>query len=144
MDVLVTGGAGFIGSFLCGRLISPGCFVTILDNLDPQVHPNGVPFYIPSNAKLVVANVCDTDALGSEIEGAGISASFRKGDIRHCLADITRAEELLGFKPWVSWEEGLGEFFEWARSDLYVDRSGQAEAEPRRFGLVRQGRGRLF
>ncbi len=109
MNVLVTGGAGFIGSFLCERLISLGCFATILNNLDPQFHPNGVPSYIPSDAKLVVANVCDTDALGSEIEGAESSGSSKKG-----------------------------------QSDLYVDHSGQVEAELSRFGLVRQGRERLF
>jgi dTDP-L-rhamnose 4-epimerase len=36
--VLITGGAGFIGSRLALRLISEGCRVTVLDSLSPQVH----------------------------------------------------------------------------------------------------------
>ncbi len=66
-----------------------------------------------------------------------ISGQFRKGDIRHCSADIAKAGKLLGFEPRVSWEEGLAELIEWAGSNLFVDRSAQAEAELRKFGLVR-------
>ena len=40
MKVLVTGGAGFIGSFIVDELPRRGHQVRIFDNLDPQVHPN--------------------------------------------------------------------------------------------------------
>ena len=36
--ILVTGGAGFIGSFIVDKLIAEGHEVRILDNLEPQVH----------------------------------------------------------------------------------------------------------
>ncbi len=39
--VLVTGGAGFIGSFVVDRLVDRGHDVTVLDSLDPQVHGGG-------------------------------------------------------------------------------------------------------
>ncbi len=44
--VLITGGAGFIGSHLADRLLQAGYQVRLLDNLDPQVHPHGRPAYL--------------------------------------------------------------------------------------------------
>jgi dTDP-L-rhamnose 4-epimerase len=38
--ILITGGAGFIGSNLALRLAGQGCQVTVLDNLSPQIHGN--------------------------------------------------------------------------------------------------------
>src|SRR4051794_30519688 len=40
MHVLITGGAGFIGSHLADRLLAEGHAVRALDSLDPQVHPD--------------------------------------------------------------------------------------------------------
>ncbi|HEY4630627.1 MAG TPA: NAD-dependent epimerase/dehydratase family protein, partial [Blastococcus sp.] len=42
--VLLTGGAGFIGSTLARRLVDEGRRVVALDNLHPQVHPGGRPW----------------------------------------------------------------------------------------------------
>lgn len=38
MKILITGGAGFIGSHLCLRLVQRGHTVTVVDNLSPQIH----------------------------------------------------------------------------------------------------------
>jgi dTDP-L-rhamnose 4-epimerase len=60
--VLITGGAGFIGSHLARRLLLTGAEVRILDNLTEQVHGNGDrPEYLPSGAELVVGDVRDRD-----------------------------------------------------------------------------------
>jgi UDP-N-acetylglucosamine/UDP-N-acetyl-alpha-D-glucosaminouronate 4-epimerase len=40
----------------------------------------------------------------------------RAGDVKHSLADISRAEQYLGYKPKVDFEEGLGRTIEWYRS----------------------------
>src|SRR5512132_2459722 len=48
--VLVTGGAGFIGSFVTDRLLAAGHTVRVLDILDPQVHPAGAPSYLAPGA----------------------------------------------------------------------------------------------
>ncbi|MEM0172593.1 MAG: GDP-mannose 4,6-dehydratase, partial [Thermoproteota archaeon] len=44
-----------------------------------------------------------------------ISNKFRKGDIRHCFADISKAKELLGYEPKISIEEGFKELVIWAK-----------------------------
>src|SRR3954468_1391608 len=41
-----------------------------------------------------------------------VTGKFRAGDIRHCFADITLASELLGYRPTVELEEGMGELAE--------------------------------
>ena len=54
MRVLVTGGAGFIGSHTVDRLIEAGHEVVVLDNLDPQIHPRGSPpAYLNPRAEFV-------------------------------------------------------------------------------------------
>lgn len=66
-----------------------------------------------------------------------ISGRFRKGDIRHCIADISKARQLLGFEHKIRWEDGLTELIEWARAASSVDHFDQAEKELRERGLVR-------
>jgi len=70
MTVLVTGGAGFIGSHLADRLLAEGHEVRALDNLDPQVHPSGErPDYLDDAVELQVGDVRDHDAVARALEG---------------------------------------------------------------------------
>jgi dTDP-L-rhamnose 4-epimerase len=69
MRVLVTGGAGFIGSFVVDRLLAAGQSVRVLDNLDPQVHPDGRPPYLARDAELVVGDVRDRAGLERALDG---------------------------------------------------------------------------
>jgi dTDP-L-rhamnose 4-epimerase len=70
MRILVTGGAGFIGSFLTDRMIADGHTVRIFDNLDPQVHPGGKPpAHLNPKAEFVNGDVRDYDALRKAVEG---------------------------------------------------------------------------
>lgn len=57
--ILVTGGAGFIGSFIVDRLVAEGHEVVILDNLEPQVHQGVAPDYLNKSAKFVKGSVLD-------------------------------------------------------------------------------------
>jgi dTDP-L-rhamnose 4-epimerase len=69
--ILVTGGAGFIGSHLADRLIAQGYQVTAFDNLDPQVHPGRrLPAYLNRKVRFVRGDVRDTDALKDAVAAA--------------------------------------------------------------------------
>jgi len=57
MHILVTGGAGFIGSHTVDALLKKGHRVRILDNLQPRVHPKGIPSYISPDAEFIKGDV---------------------------------------------------------------------------------------
>ncbi len=61
MKVLVTGGAGFIGSHLVDAVVAGGHDVRVLDSLDPQVHGGGAdwPAYLPGDAERIQGDVRD-------------------------------------------------------------------------------------
>ncbi len=69
MHILVTGGAGFIGSFLVDALIERGETVRILDNLDPQVHPKGNPSYLNASAEFIEGDVRDLATVQKALQG---------------------------------------------------------------------------
>ena len=59
-DILVTGGAGYIGSHLVDALVGRDYTVTVLDNLEPQVHRSGSwPSYANAKATYVKGDVRD-------------------------------------------------------------------------------------
>lgn len=67
--VLVTGGAGLIGSHLVDLLIEKGYEVNILDNLEPQTHPKGRPVWLNPRARFFQGDVRDGAALSQALEG---------------------------------------------------------------------------
>jgi dTDP-L-rhamnose 4-epimerase len=71
MRVLITGGAGFIGSHVADALLANGHSVRILDNLTPQVHGAGCrrPAYLAEEAELLVGDVRDRAALERALRG---------------------------------------------------------------------------
>ena len=64
MNILVTGGAGFIGSHLTDALVARGHDVVVFDSLDAQVHPGGKPpAWLNPGARFVHGDVRDLEAL---------------------------------------------------------------------------------
>lgn len=57
MRILVTGGAGFIGSHTCDRLLALGHHVTVLDALTPPVHRHGIPGYLDPDVEFYEGDV---------------------------------------------------------------------------------------
>ncbi len=62
-NVLITGGAGFIGCRLARRLLDAGHRVTVLDRLHPQVHTGtGRPADLPADATLLPLDIAEASA----------------------------------------------------------------------------------
>jgi dTDP-L-rhamnose 4-epimerase len=69
--VLITGGAGFIGSHAADELLAHGYAVRALDNLSPQVHGDGgaYPNYLDAEVELLHGDVQDADAVRRSLRG---------------------------------------------------------------------------
>jgi dTDP-L-rhamnose 4-epimerase len=76
-------------------------------------------------------------------EGLGLNldpeivGKYREGDIRHCVADISKAKALLGYEPQVSLERGIPELLSWVRAQAAQDQVASATAELESRQLVR-------
>ncbi len=66
--------------------------------------------------------------LGKNIEPE-IVGKYREGDIRHCVADISKAQDLLNYQPKVKLEEGLPALLDWVKNQKPDDRVEAATAE---------------
>ncbi len=69
MRILITGGAGFIGSHTADALIERGDDVVLLDNLSKPVHLKGIPSYLHPKAHLIVGDVRDAKVFLEALKG---------------------------------------------------------------------------
>lgn len=67
--VLVTGGAGFIGSNLCEKLLEIGAVVTVLDNFATGHRHNIEPFFSNPKFSLIEGDICDLETCQKACEG---------------------------------------------------------------------------
>ena len=97
----------------------------------------GGVFNIGSGRDVSVLEVADelAAAMGRDI-APEVVGKFRRGDVRHCFADTTRAVEVLGFRATRDFREGLAELADWVGRQEAVDRVDEAQGELERRGLV--------
>jgi dTDP-L-rhamnose 4-epimerase len=93
--VLITGGAGFVGSHLADELLERGYEVRALDNLAPQVHGEaaGRPDYLADEVELQIGDVRDAAAVKRALEGVDavyhFAATVGVGQSMYQIAEYT-------------------------------------------------------
>ncbi|HYD75026.1 NAD-dependent epimerase/dehydratase family protein [Ramlibacter sp.] len=98
--VLITGGAGFIGSHLADELLRSGYRVRVLDPLVAQVHGEDGrrPPYLNPEVELQVGDVCDKEAVGRALQGVDavfhFAAAVGVGQSMYEIAHYTRTNNL--------------------------------------------------
>jgi dTDP-L-rhamnose 4-epimerase len=99
-NILITGGAGFIGSHLANELLSYGYRVRVLDNLCPQVHgaDRKRPAYLNRDVELHVGDVRDASAVQRALTGIDAVYHFVAvvgvGQSMYEIADYTSVNNL--------------------------------------------------
>jgi dTDP-L-rhamnose 4-epimerase len=90
--ILVTGGAGFIGSHTCDRLLTLGHRVTVLDSLTPPVHRGGPPAYLSDDIEFFEGDVRNRDLLTHLLRRA--DAVFHFAAYQGYLPDFSRFSDV--------------------------------------------------
>ncbi|WP_420127659.1 NAD-dependent epimerase/dehydratase family protein [Longimicrobium sp.] len=98
--VLVTGGAGFVGSHLVDALLERGDRVRILDNLDPQVHgpERRKPEWVPADAEFIQGDMRSADDVRRSLREMDVvyhlAAAVGVGQSMYQVADYTAVNTL--------------------------------------------------
>lgn len=93
--ILITGGAGFVGSHLADALLLAGHDVRVFDNFSPQVHGGEIPSYLSPDVELMRGDVRDADAVRRAIAGIDVvfhlAAAVGVGQSMYQIADYIAA-----------------------------------------------------
>jgi dTDP-L-rhamnose 4-epimerase len=98
--ILITGGAGFIGSHLADNLLRHGYAIRALDCMSPQVHGAGAkrPGYLDPEVELLVGDARDPDAVRRALRGVDaivhLAARVGVGQSMYQIAEYTAANNL--------------------------------------------------
>ena len=99
---------------------------------------NGQVFNVGSGHNYTISEIAGrlADVLGKPHLAPLITGKYRVGDIRHCYADISLAQQKLGFYPQVDFDKGLEELAAWLEGQIADDRVSEASAELAARGLT--------
>jgi dTDP-L-rhamnose 4-epimerase len=99
---------------------------------------DGHVFNVGSGRNFTVVEIAQKMAqvLGKEYLEPLITGKYRVGDIRHCYADITKSNRVLGFYPQVDFSCGLEELAGWLEGQIAFDKVNEASHELAARGLT--------
>jgi dTDP-L-rhamnose 4-epimerase len=120
--------------FIHVKDIARGCLLAIENSMS-----NNEVFNLGTGRKLSIREVGEAIAreLGKPAGNFIINNQYRAGDIRHCYADVSKAEKLLGFKAVTAFEDGVSELCSWVGSQTSTDMVDRATTELQNRGLAR-------
>ena len=97
--VLITGGAGFIGSHAATTLLDAGYEVRLLDNLSPQVHGRDRqrPSYLTRDAEFILDDITDSPAVDRALRGCDM--------VLHLAASVGVGQSMYNIEPYVRTNE---------------------------------------
>jgi dTDP-L-rhamnose 4-epimerase len=102
-NILITGGAGFVGSHLADALLAAGHNVRLFDNLTEQVHSGGIPDYLSPEAEFVHGDIRDAAAVRRALSGievvfhqaAAVGVGQSMYEIEHYMGTNTQGTAVL-------------------------------------------------
>lgn len=96
--ILITGGAGFVGSHTADALVGQGHQVRIYDNLREQVHPAGMPAYLSTEVEFMQADMRDLQKLSDAVRGVDVvyhlASAVGVGQSMYRIAEYTAVNTL--------------------------------------------------
>jgi len=96
--VLITGGAGFVGSHTADALLAAGHEVRIFDNLTPQVHKSGRSTYLPGGAEFVLGDIRNKSQVDKAVQNIDVifhlAAAVGVGQSMYQISDYTATNNL--------------------------------------------------
>lgn len=136
--ILVTGGAGFIGSNLCESLLADGHEVTCLDNFSTGFRANIEPFFLlyPNQFRLIEGDIRDIDTCRAAVYGQEyVLHEAALGSVPRSIKDpaTTNAVNIGGFLNMIiaARDEGIKRFVFAASSSTYGDSTTLPKVEER-------------
>ena len=125
MKILVTGGAGFIGSHTCDRLLSLGHDVVVLDALKPPVHRAGPPAHLPAEVDFYQGDVRNRDLLTNLLRR--VDAVYHFAAYQDYLPDFSQFSDVNVVSTALIYEIIVAERLELARVVVASSQSAMGE-----------------
>jgi dTDP-L-rhamnose 4-epimerase len=102
-NILITGGAGFVGSHLADALLAAGHHVRVFDNLTRQVHHDGLPAYLSREVEFLAGNIQDATAVRRALDSmdvvyhlaAAVGVGQSMYEIEHYMGTNTQGTAVL-------------------------------------------------